>query len=392
MLQLFARPQWSLLSLATVISLGLILTGFVLVGWAVMAFGAWLAVKFSDTHKTNDEAKARSDGVDEDSGAAVGDASLLFSSIGTSLDECNDALERIRSTQSDATTTLTQAFSELQQQMDSEREWIKRLTYTSEVQHGNGDESPVTQSQYMHQFAKSTEHTLDQFINTTVNMSASSMDLLQKVNQIDEAMPEIMKALKDVDDIASQTNLLALNAAIEAARAGEAGRGFAVVADEVRALSNRSAGFSQSIQQQLTQIRDQIAELTQAMGKVAAQDVSYVMDAKKEINQALDMIVDKTQEDEQTIEKLDVIAQQLESSLNRVIRGLQFDDINGQQLVFVQQSLVEVAELLDCHQRDSVDSLIEKARRRADEVTERLTAQRNPVSSSDMNSGDVELF
>jgi methyl-accepting chemotaxis protein len=242
----------------------------------------------------------------------------------------------------------------------------------------------------MSEFAGSTAITLDRFVETTVSMSAASMDLVNKVDKVNNAVPDIMKALKDIDQIASQTNLLALNAAIEAARAGDAGRGFAVVADEVRALSNRSAGFSEQIQQKLRDIAVQIEQLSADIGKVASQDVTYVMASKKQVQAALAQLVSKSSAETEIAKQLDEKAQDLADSINQAIRGLQFGDINAQHLQFINEDLSNIKQsLLKITDDNQLVNEINNARQLLSKHNERRA---NPVSSHSVQAGDIELF
>jgi methyl-accepting chemotaxis protein len=221
------------------------------------------------------------------------------------------------------------------------------------------------------------------------------MDLVEKVTYIANQMPKVMKALKDIDQIAAQTNLLALNAAIEAARAGESGRGFAVVADEVRALSNRSAGFSNDIQAQLRNINDAINGLTSEVGIVASQDMSYVLDAKREVETAISELLEKSKQDQVVATNLDEISSLLVSALHQAMRGLQFEDITSQNVrhtLSLMRSLEPIASTLMSGAK-SLDGVRTALTEEINDHQQQLSVRaKNPVSALSMQSGDIDLF
>jgi len=153
-----------------------------------------------------------------------------------------------------------------------------------------------------------------------------AMDLVSvRVTDLGERSGEIGKIVATIDDIASQTNLLALNAAIEAARAGEQGRGFAVVADEVRKLAERSSLATKEIASIVDGIRTGVAEAVSAMQQ-GSKDVEVGYKLATDAGGALDDILDRSRSVAKQVERISVAAQDLQGLSSGMVEAI--DRIN----------------------------------------------------------------
>ena len=155
-----------------------------------------------------------------------------------------------------------------------------------------------------------------------------------------EAMTRFVDQLSsmaaDVGKLASQTNLLALNAAIEAARAGEAGRGFAVVADEVRELSSLSGKTGANITEKVTAINRTILQLIEMARQSSKNEQQLIDQAQGVVRDVLSDFSSGVAGLEQRLEHLQANGREVESTVNGVLVELQFQDRVSQILGHVQ--------------------------------------------------------
>jgi methyl-accepting chemotaxis protein len=150
----------------------------------------------------------------------------------------------------------------------------------------------------------------------------SSVDLVsQRIGEMGRRSEQIGVIVDTIDDIASQTNLLALNAAIEAARAGEHGKGFAVVADEVRKLAEQSTEATQEIGALIKEVQQTIAEAVRAMSEGAGEVEAGVTQAG-EAGEALNVILSAASAVSQQVEEIAAAAQEMDASAGDLVTSM----------------------------------------------------------------------
>jgi methyl-accepting chemotaxis protein len=157
-------------------------------------------------------------------------------------------------------------------------------------------------------------------------------------------------------------------------------------------LSNRSSQFSDAIQAQLNAMSTQIEGLTGEVGRLASYDVSYVIDGKKEINDALASIINKAEADSEITVGLERLSQDLDQALSQAIRGLQFGDINGQNLSFTLDTIATLRGHIEHLTPENIDQISEQMHDYLEKIQTRKRDKHNPVSATSMDSGDIELF
>lgn len=171
------------------------------------------------------------------------------------------------------------------------------------------------------QTARSGSKTVNATIQGMTTIKAKVGLSVQKVQEMGQRSNQIGAIVQTIDDIASQTNLLALNAAIEAARAGEHGKGFAVVADEVRKLAEKSAEATQEITGLIQGIQQTVTEAVAAM-EAGATEVENGASRASEAGQALTAILEAVESVNQQVGEISTAVQHMSASSNQLVSAM----------------------------------------------------------------------
>ncbi|QBG35373.1 chemotaxis protein [Litorilituus sediminis] len=193
------------------------------------------------------------------------------------------------------------------------------------------------------QVISESERELNQIIQSLHNAMQGRDQILSEINKLSSIAEELSQMGDEVAGIASQTNLLALNAAIEAARAGEAGRGFAVVADEVRTLSSRSGETGARITQTIEQVNASLQSTLTKTQEFTEQDSALIASAEDTIKQ---VVAHYSDSGEKIIEGANQLEQEnaaVQLAIDDILVSLQFQDRVSQILGHISDDINKLA-------------------------------------------------
>ncbi len=316
-----------------------------------------LTLNFSKEHKGPDNEIT-------DINASLHDYIETMNLIITEVNDTSDSLQRhaqdfdeLATGMNESTTTEKNSLEDLSAEMHNINESIQKLSEESEKLSKIAEETATSSSEakvHMDTVQTDSEETADNLNQVTERMhiAQKSMDeLVSHVSNVENSAEKISSITSVIKDIASQTNLLSLNASIEAARAGEAGRGFAVVADEIKQLaetSNENAGMIENL---VSNISDLMSKTGSATRK-SADDIANGVQILEKIVGAYGQTVVQVKATGEQINKMLANAKEVDEISGRMAEATA---VQAKGTETILASTLEIEQMVEEAQQQSIN-------------------------------------
>ena len=193
-------------------------------------------------------------------------------------------------------------------------------------------------------------------VSSVVELQRGAESLKTNMAQLGEQANGIGEIMGVISDIADQTNLLALNAAIEAARAGEAGRGFAVVADEVRKLAEKTMGATKEVSDAVTGIQNVTQANVQLVDKTV-NEIGHVAELSNQSGEVLKNIVEIVDVTSDQVRVIATAAEEQSAAAEQVNSSIaEISNVSGQTAQAMSEAAKAVSDL--AHQAGALNGLV----------------------------------
>lgn len=243
----------------------------------------------------------------------------LIRSVGQTTSDVDQQAIRVQETATSNRDAVARQMDETKQIADAMYQMVDTVQEVAESAHRASDSAGQAE-----QDADKGREVVAETVATINQLSTEITGAVEVINRVSADSGSISQVLVEIKAIAEQTNLLALNAAIEAARAGEQGRGFAVVADEVRSLSQRTHKSTEEIEGMISRLQSGVKDAVTAMNKshevtqATVQKSSDVSEALDRIVTGIATIVDMSHQIAQAAEEQAAVAKNVNSNVEQI--------------------------------------------------------------------------